>query len=42
MLRRRGEAGVTVSFDIKNTGKMDAAEAAQVYVRDVECSVPRP
>ena len=21
---------------------MDAAEAAQVYVRDVECSVPRP
>lgn len=41
MLRRRGSR-VTVSFDIKNTGKMDAAEAAQVYVRDVECSVPRP
>ncbi|MEP6788150.1 MAG: glycoside hydrolase family 3 C-terminal domain-containing protein [Acidobacteriota bacterium] len=33
---------VTVSFAIENTGKYDAAEAAQVYVRDVEASVSRP
>ena len=41
-VEKTGGSRVTVSFDIKNTGKMDAAEAAQVYVRDVECSVPRP
>lgn len=41
-VEKTGGNRVTVSFDIKNTGKMDAAEAAQVYVRDVECSVPRP
>lgn len=33
---------VQVSFDVTNTGKMDAAETAQVYVSDLECSVPRP
>ena len=31
-----------VSFDIKNTGKMAAAEVAQVYVGDDECSLVRP
>lgn len=31
-----------VSFDIKNTGRMDASEVAQVYVHDVVASVPRP
>ena len=31
-----------VSFDVTNTGGMDAAEVAQVYVHDVEASVPRP
>lgn len=31
-----------VSFTIKNTGKMDASEVVQVYVRDIESSVPRP
>ncbi len=33
---------VEVQFDVTNTGKRDAAECAQIYVRDVECSVPRP
>lgn len=33
---------LVVEFDVKNTGRYDAAEAAQVYVRDLVCSVPRP
>ena len=36
------EATVKVSFKIRNTGKRAGAEIAQVYVQDVECSVPRP
>lgn len=32
----------TVSFDIKNTGKVDGKEIAQVYVRDLESTLPRP
>ena len=31
-----------VSFEVRNTGKCDGAEVAQVYVSDVACSVPRP
>ncbi len=31
-----------VSFDIKNTGKVAAAEVAQVYVGDDKCSLVRP
>jgi beta-glucosidase len=31
-----------VSFDIKNTGKIAAAEVAQVYVGDDECRLVRP
>ncbi len=39
----KGNAGnLTVNFDIKNTGKRDGAEAAQVYVQDLESSLPRP
>ena len=39
----KGNAGeLTVQFDIKNTGKRDGAEAAQIYVRDLESSLPRP
>ena len=34
--------GVEVSFDIKNTGKCDAAEVTEVYVSDIESSVARP
>lgn len=39
---KTGTNSVTVSFDIKNTGKTDAAEIAQVYVSDIHSSVPRP
>lgn len=39
---KTGEHQVKVSFDVKNTGRMDASEVAQVYVHDVESSVPRP
>ena len=44
---KKPEAGdsldeVRVSFTVKNNGPYDAAEIAQVYVRDVESSVFRP
>lgn len=38
---RRGEK-LKVSFDLTNTGKREGAEAAQLYIRDVESSQPRP
>ncbi len=31
-----------LSVDVENTGKMDGQEIVQVYVRDMESSVPRP
>ncbi|MCG3147447.1 MAG: hypothetical protein PCFJNLEI_00887 [Verrucomicrobiae bacterium] len=34
--------GRTVSFTVQNTGRVAGAEVAQVYVEDVEASVPRP
>ena len=42
MVEKNGVNRVEVTFDISNTGKMDAAEVAQVYVHDVKSSVPRP
>ena len=36
------EPSVKVSYTVKNTGKTAGAEATQLYVGDVECSVPRP
>ena len=36
------DGGVRVSFDVTNTGKVDAMETAQVYVHDVQSSVLRP
>jgi beta-glucosidase len=33
---------VTVNFAITNTGKVTGMEIAQVYIQDVESSVPRP
>lgn len=36
------DADLTVQFEIENTGKYDAAEVAQVYVQDVQSSLPRP
>ncbi len=41
-LRKLGENQIEVSFSIKNTGKKEGAEVAQVYVRDVESSLPGP
>jgi beta-glucosidase len=37
-----GNAPVTVSFDVTNTGSRAGAEVAQVYVGDRHSSVPRP
>jgi beta-glucosidase len=33
---------LTVEFEVTNTGAREGAEVAQVYVRDVESSLPRP
>jgi len=33
---------IMVSFDIKNAGKREGKEIAQVYIRDVESSLERP
>lgn len=33
---------IIVSFDLKNTGKRAGAEVAQLYVRDIQCSVSQP
>ena len=41
-LTKNGLQEVIVEFDITNTGCMNAWETAQVYVSDVESSVPRP
>jgi|GEM_PF-2755079 len=35
-------ANRTVSFDVTNTGTRDGSEAAQVYVHQIACNVPRP
>lgn len=37
-----GEGKFAVTFKVKNIGKMDASEVAQVYVGDPECSLVRP
>lgn len=41
-LRKKQKNQVEVSFELKNTGKMNAAEVAQIYVKDCKASVPRP
>lgn len=41
-IRKAGKNVYEVSFDIANTGGMDAYETAQVYVGDPEASVKRP
>lgn len=41
-LEKAGDGQVSVSFDVKNTGSVEAAEVAQVYVTDDAASVPRP
>lgn len=37
-----GDEGIRISFSITNTGNRDGAEVAQVYIRDLECFIPRP
>ena len=37
-----GENQVKVAFNVKNTGRMEAKEVAQVYVSDKQCKVKRP
>lgn len=37
-----GKLPMIISFDIKNIGLVAGAEIAQLYVSDLECSVPRP
>lgn len=41
-VKKNADGTVSVAFDLTNTGKRTASEVAQVYVGDVECSVPRP
>lgn len=41
-VEKTGDFEALVSFDVTNTGKRDAAEVAQVYVSDTECSIVRP
>jgi beta-glucosidase len=33
---------ITVKFTISNTGKIEGMETAQLYIQDIESSVPRP
>lgn len=33
---------VTISFDVQNTGSRKGMEIAQLYIQDVDCSIPRP
>jgi beta-glucosidase len=44
LTRGRNEVGpvVRVEFEVRNTGRRAGAEVAQIYVRDVESSLPRP
>ena len=39
---KAGQPVVSLRFTVKNAGIREGAEVAQVYVQDVECSVPRP
>lgn len=36
------DGAIKLTFNVTNTGRYDAYETAQVYVSDIECSVPRP
>lgn len=41
-LTKIGENKISVNFTVKNTGKREGAEVAQVYVSDLESSAVRP
>ncbi len=40
--KSNADKGITVSFDIKNTGKVKGKEVAEIYVSDPVSSLPRP
>jgi len=40
--QQKGKVAATVTFDVKNTGNVDGAEVAQLYVSDLVCPVERP
>lgn len=42
MIQKVGNNLIRVTFDLKNTGKVDASEVVQVYVGAINPSVPRP
>jgi beta-glucosidase len=42
MLNSEAGPRYEVSFDVKNTGRREGADVAQVYVGDTHASVPRP
>lgn len=42
LIKKQDRNNVIVSFTIKNTGKYDASEIAEIYVGDEIASVPRP
>lgn len=41
-IEQKGTESYSVTFDVKNTGKVAGNEVAQLYLSDKECSVPRP
>lgn len=41
-LEKETDGSVTVGLDVTNTGKCDGREVVQIYVGDLESSVPRP
>jgi beta-glucosidase len=41
-VQKNAGGGADVTFRVRNTGTMAGAEVAQVYVGDVQASVPRP
>jgi beta-glucosidase len=41
-VKHNGRLAVSVSFSVKNAGVREGAEVAQLYLQDVECTVPRP
>lgn len=40
--QQKGKVAATVTFDVKNTGNVDGAEVAQLYISDLVCPVVRP
>ena len=41
-IETKRDSGVSITLNVKNTGKSAGAEVVQLYVRDIETSVDRP